>query len=223
VSDVRRGFSEEIDLLHLEVVRMGGIAVEAIRCGGEALVTDDPAAVDRTVQQDSELDRLRDLVEQRIYVLLATQAPVAGDLRALITMLRVTHELERVGADMVNVANTPRRLPPESLDPQLVGILDRMQNQAASQLGLAVDGFAQRDATKVADLPTMDDVMDNLTHELFSTVIAMKSDDAGAVQRAVELALVGRRYERVADHAVNVGEWVDYMVTGNFHEHHREP
>jgi phosphate transport system protein len=219
VPEIRRAFSEELERLHLDVVRLGVLALEAIHRGSEALITFDLGAVDDCIAHDGELDRLTDNIEERIYLLLATQAPVASDLRVMVTMLRAVHELERIGDYMVNVAKATRRLQPEPLEPRILGILDQMQRQASAQLELALDAFAQRDPSQGSDLPAMDDVMDELTRELFRTIFAMSADHDEAIQRAVQLALVGRYYERVADHAVNVGERVDYMVTGHFHEH----
>jgi phosphate transport system protein len=216
---VRRAFSEELERLLQDVVRLGALALESIHRGSEALLTYDLGAVDQTVAHDRQLDQLSDSIEERIYLLLATQAPVASDMRLMVTMLRVDHELERIGDYMVNVAKAARRLQPEPLDPRILGILDRMRNQASAQLELAIDAFSQRDPSQGSDLPAMDDVMDDLTRELFRTIFAVHTDHEEAVQRAVQLALVGRYYERVADHAVNVGERVDYMVTGHFHEH----
>jgi phosphate transport system protein len=219
VPEVRRAFSEELERLRLDVVHLGVLALEAIHRGSEALLTYDLGLVDATVARDTQLDQLSDSIEARIYLVLATQAPVATDLRTMVTMLRVGHELERIGDYMVNVAKATRRLQPEPLDPRILGNLDQMRNQASAQLELAIDAFAQRDPSQVAGLPAMDDVMDDLTRELFRTIFAMNADHEEAIQRAVQLALVGRYFERVADHAVNVGERVDFMVTGHFHEH----
>jgi len=219
VPEVRRAFVEDLERLHLDVVRLGALALEAIHRGSEALTTFDLGAVDEVISHDGELDHLSDSIEERIYVMLATQAPVAADLRLMVTMLRVNHELERVGDYMVNVAKAARRLQPVPLDPRVLGILEQMRDQAAAQLDLAVDAFSHREPTRVTDLPAMDDVMDDLTRELFRTIFAVNAGHEEAIQRAVQLALVGRYYERVADHAVNVGERVDYMVTGHFHEH----
>jgi phosphate transport system protein len=219
VTEVRRAFFEDLERLHLDVVHLGALALEAIQRGSEALLVFDLAGADETIRRDGELDHLSDTIEERIYLMLATQAPVATDLRAMVTMLRVNHELERIGDYMVNIAKATRRLQPEPLDPRILGILDRMRVQATAQLEIALDAFSQRDPSQVPELPEMDDVMDDLTRELFRTIFATNPEQEDSVQRAVQLALIGRYYERVADHAVNVGERVDYMVTGQFREH----
>jgi phosphate transport system protein len=94
-----------------------------------------------------------------------------------------------------------------------------MREQATSQLRLAIEAFMSRDPKWAAALRDMDDVMDDLQKELLRAIFAMRADDENAIQRAVQTALVGRYFERIADHAVNIGERVDFVVSGHFHEH----
>ncbi len=143
---------------------------------------------------------------------------MAGDLRTLVTIIRVIHELERVGDLMVNVAKAARRLYPYHLDPKMRGLIQRMREQAVAQLRIAVEAFAERDPARAAALVDMDDVMDDLQKDLFRTIFASEVQDEDILQRAVQLALVGRYFERIADHAVNFGERVAFMVTGEFYE-----
>ena len=132
----------------------------------------------------------------------------------LVTILRVVHELERTGDLMVNVAKATRRLYPYTLEPRVRGILDRMREQAGVQLRLAVDTFADRDLARAAALPDMDDVIDDLQKDLFRAIFEARHGDEAAIQRAVQLALVGRYYERIGDHAANIAERVNFLVTG---------
>jgi phosphate transport system protein len=116
---------------------------------------------------------------------------------------------------MVNVAKTTRRLYPHSLDPKLRGIIQRMGEQAGTQTRVALDAFADSDPSAAHALADMDDTMDDLTNSLFRYILAGSgTDDEGKVLTAVQLALVGRHYERIADHAVTIGERVGFMVTG---------
>ena len=163
------------------------------------------------------MDALAYDMEERVYLLLARQQPMAVDLRTLVTIVRVVHELERIGDLMGNVAKAARRLYPRQLDPRLRGLIDRMREQATAQLQVATDAFAERDQVRARALADMDDVMDDLQKELFRTIFSFPARDEAAVQLAVQVALVGRYFERIADHAVNVAERVAYMVTGRLH------
>jgi phosphate transport system protein len=148
---------------------------------------------------------------------------MAVDLRMLVTVLRVIHELERTGDLMVNVAKAARRLYPYQLDPKIRGLIHRMREQAVAQLNVAVEAFAHRDPARAAALGDMDDAMDDLQKDLFRVIFAIRVDDEAGLQRAVQIALVGRYFERIADHAVNTGERVSFMVTGQFFEEPRPP
>jgi phosphate transport system protein len=141
---------------------------------------------------------------------------MASDLRALVSILRVIHELERVGDLMRNVAKATRRLYPSALEPKLRGIIARMRDQATAQMRVAADAFADRDVHRAAALHDMDDVMDDLQKELFRYILGSSDHDEATVQRAVQTALVGRHFERIADHTVNLGDRVCFMVTGHF-------
>ena len=214
----RKAFHEELAQLKDDLLRLAAMAGEAIQGGTEALLEFDLAAVERVIAADQGLDDLTHSMEERVYLLMARQAPMAKDLRTLVTILRAIHELERIGDLMINVAKAARRLYPRPLEPKVRGILDRMRAQAADQLQLAAEAFAARDPVRAAALNDMDDVMDDLQKELFRTIFSSPPTDDAAVQRAVQVALVGRYFERMADHAVNVGERVEFMVTGHFHD-----
>ena len=218
--ETRRAFHEELAHLHDDVVRLAAMASESIQAGTHALLDFDLAAAEKVIDDDRRLDDLTHSIEERVYMLMARQQPMAVDLRTLVTMLRVIHELERIGDLMINVAKAGRRLYPRPLEPKIRGILDRMREQATEQLSLATAAFAERDPARGAALSDMDDLMDDLQKELFRVIFSTENPDEAAVQRAVQTALVGRYFERIADHAVNVGERVEFMVTGHFREEH---
>ena len=210
----RRSFHEELDTLVTKVIRLAALANEAVARGTEALLDADLQAVDRVIAADAALDDVTHDIEERCYQLLARQQPMASDLRKIVTMLRDIHELERVGDLMCNIAKGARRIFPGELDPRVRGVIDRMGRQAGDQLRTATDAFADADPAKAAALDDMDDVMDDLQKELFRLIFAQGVDDEEGLYRAVQVALIGRYYERIADHAVNVAERVLFMVTG---------
>ncbi|HEV7887205.1 MAG TPA: phosphate signaling complex protein PhoU [Acidimicrobiales bacterium] len=219
MTETRKAFHEELRELSDDVVRLGAMASEAVQAGTDAFLDADLTAAERVIANDSNLDDLMHSLESRTYLLLARQQPMAVDLRTLVTILRVIHELERAGDLMVNVVKATRRLYPYDLDPKVRGLIHRMREQASAQLRLAVEAFAERDPARAAALSDMDDVMDDLQKDLFRFIFASQVDDEAALQRAVQIALVGRYFERIADHAVNTGERVGFMVTGEFATH----
>jgi phosphate transport system protein len=214
VAEGRRHFHEEIDGVHRDVVRLGALAAAAIDRGTDAFLAGDLGASRQVAEADGELDDLMHSVESRTYSLLALQAPMAGDLRTLVTVLRVIHELARIGDLVVNNEQATHRISPTTLPPVQRGIIDRMRTQAVEQLRVAVTAFAERDPAKGPELAAMDDVMDELQKDLFRSIFTEPATDESSVQRSVQVALIGRYFERMADHAVNTGERVDYMVRG---------
>lgn len=216
MTEIRKVFHEELAELEGDVVRLAALATEAVQAGSRALLDFDLAAADEVIQNDAVIDDLAHSIEDRTYHLLARQQPMATDLRTLMSILRVIHELERVGDLMKNVAKATRRLYPHELEPRMRGLIDRMREQATAQLRVAAEAFADRDIHRAVALRDMDDVMDDLQKELFRIVLSSRDNDEAAVQRAVQMALVGRHFERIADHTVNLGERVCFMVTGEF-------
>jgi phosphate transport system protein len=212
--EARKSFHENLDELRTDVIRLAALTTEAIAGGTQALLDGDLNAAEDVIEADDVIDELTHTIEDRTFLLLARQQPIATDLRFLVTVMRVAHELERSADLMVNVAKTTRRLYPHKLDPKLRGIIDRMGTQASNQTRVAIDAFADADPSWAAALADMDDAMDELTKSLFRHILAGDGSDEAAVLLAVQMALVGRHYERIADHAVTIAERVGFMVTG---------
>ena len=214
--EIRKVFHEEMSDLRADVIRLGAMAGEAIEAATAALLSTDLQAVEKVAAGDRAIDDLTHSIEERVYFLLARQQPMAIDLRTLVSDLRVIHEVERIGDLMVKVAKATRRLYPSPLDPRIRGLVDRMREQAGAQLRLAVEAYSEGDLAKAAALVDMDDVLDDLQKDLFQAIFASQPSDDAAVRRAVQLALIGRFFERVGDHATNIADRVTYMVTGHF-------
>jgi phosphate transport system protein len=216
VPETRRSFDDQLKDIRTETVTVAAKSCEQIGAATQALLDADLPLVERIYGAHQEIAGLVMHVEQRVYQLFALQQPMASDLRALLAVLRILHEIELTAGLMRNVARATRRLYPRELPPRIRGIIERMGAQASVQTRLAVDAFADGDATVAHALPDMDDVMDDLQKELFRAIFAgfAGSADEAALQMAVQLAFVGRDYERAADHAVMIARWVSFMVTG---------
>lgn len=211
--ETRKHFHDELDELCREVVSLGELAQDAVDKGATALIEGDLEAAEAVIEADLVIDHLMSSIEARAFDLVARQQPTAIDLRVLITIMREVREIERAGDNVVNIVKATRRLHPYRVEPDVADLLSRMREQAIRQLQLAVESFVERDLGKAAALPDMDDVMDDLQKDLFRWLFdQMHGEDV--IPHAVQLALVGRYFERIADHAVNLAERVPFMVTG---------
>ncbi|SCL14338.1 phosphate signaling complex protein PhoU [Micromonospora inyonensis] len=185
----------------------------AMRQATRALLTADRRAAEVVIVRDAEIDGLYRDVEERVCELLARQAPVASDLRAVITALHVAADLERMGDLADHVAKTAlRRHPSPAVPAELRPIFTDMAEIADRMAGKIGSVLADPDADLAAELDRDDDAMDDLHRSLFGVLL----DDAWpyGVETAIDATLLGRFYERFADHAVNAGEHVVYLVTG---------
>ena len=212
--EIRHTYHGQLSDLRVDVMRLGLLAIDAINAGTDSFLEADLAGADRVIHADRAIDELTHSLEDRCHTTLARQQPMASDLRMVVAVLRTIHEIERTGDLMVNVAKATRRLYPVELPEPVRRIVERMGRQAGIQLRLAVEAFAESDCARATALEDMDDVMDELQRELFRTIFALGRADEAGLQQMVQIALVGRYYERMADHAVNIGERVNYMVTG---------
>jgi phosphate transport system protein len=212
----RKTFDDQLGDVRGEVVKLAARACEQIGAATQALLDADLSLVERVDEAYNQIEQRVVQIEHQVYQLFALQQPMASDLRTMLVVLRILHEIELTAGLMRNVARQTRRLYPRELQPRIRGIIERMGAQASVQTHLAVDAFADSDEKIASALPDMDDVMDDLQKELFRAIFAgfAGAADEAALQMAVQLAFVGRDFERAADHAVMIARWVSFMVTG---------
>jgi phosphate transport system protein len=216
--ETRPTFHNQLDEVQRDLLRAAARVTESITRGTEALLTLDLAEAQAIIDGDEEINELTLDVEERCFTILARQQPMASDMRAIVTAIRLTSEIERSGDLMVNVGKATRRLYGSSIPPGLHGLLQAMADESVRLFRLAMDSYADGDANVASALDDMDDRLDEL-HRNYIQAILEHYADVRDVQAAVQLALVGRYYERIGDHAVNIGERVQYMVTGWLPEH----
>lgn len=214
--EVRRSFAEHLEEVRGDVIKVASSTSQAVALATQSLLDADLTAVEQVITNDVHIDELKESTELRVYEMFATQQPMAGDLRTLLAVLRILQEIQLTADLAVSIAKSTRRLYPGELHPRVRGLIERLGSQATTQLDLALDAFADIDPAMASALPDLDDVMDDLQKEMFRTIFATCSGDEAGIQGAVQLALLGRYYERVADHAVLIGAWVRFMATGEF-------
>ena len=210
----RMSFHHDLDEIRNEIVQLGALVREFIPRGTEVLLTGDMGGALDLIDADDEIDALTLRIEEKCYNVLARQQPMASDLRSIVTAVWLTGELERSGDLMVNVAKAARRIYGATLDPRLRGLIERMSEEASRLISLSLDAYVERDASLGAALGDIDDALDALHGDYIEAIFDAHSGDSLGLQPAVQLALVGRYFERIGDHAVNIGQRVQYMVTG---------
>ncbi|MGQ0830982.1 MAG: phosphate signaling complex protein PhoU [Microthrixaceae bacterium] len=218
MAEIRSTFHHQLDEIQRDLIRAAARVTETIMRGTRALLDLDLGEAQALIESDDEIDALTLDVEERCFTVLARQQPVAGDMRAIVTAIRLTSEIERSADLMVNVAKAARRLYGTEVPVPLRSLLQAMAAEAVRLFQLAMDAYAQGDATLGGALDDMDDRLDQLHKDYIQAILEVHAD-VRDVQVAVQLALVGRYYERIGDHAVNIGERVQYMVTGWLPEH----
>ena len=205
----------EADMLEVGrlVVSMAEAVRTAMRHATTALLGANRAAAEAVIARDDEVDELYRRIEELVYAVLARQAPVASDLRLMITSLHVAADLERMGDLAGHVAKTClRRYPAGAVPAELGGTIRQMAEVAdriAGKITLVLSGPT---VARASELERDDDAMDDLQRRLFAALL--DAHWAHGVEAAVDAALLGRYYERYADHAVNAGQHVVYLITG---------
>jgi phosphate transport system protein len=212
--DTRRTFHRELESIRDDLVRLAALVCEAIPRGTAVLLEGDVEAGQVLIDGDVELDRIALAVEDRCYHQLALQQPMASDLRALVTAIRLTSELERSGDLMVNVAKGARRIQGLDIDPRTRGFVQQMSDEAIRLFRFAIDAYVEADEAKGAALVAMDDDLDAVHRDFIEQILQSCRAGTLDIQAAVQLALIGRYYERIGDHAVNIGQKVRYLVSG---------
>jgi phosphate transport system protein len=210
---MREQFHEELNALSGLLVEMTRLVGSAVARATTALLDADLALAETVIAADESIDTLQVDLEERSLALLARQAPVATDLRVIVTGLRMSADLERMGDLARHVAKLARMRYPESAIPaELRGTVLQMGQVAERIVAKTGSVIASRDVDVAGELETDDDVMDGLHRELFS--VLLDEDWEHGSETAVDDALCGRYYERFADHAVSVAQRVTFLVTG---------
>lgn len=217
--ELRKSFHEELDSIKHGIVRMAGRVSEAIPRGTEAFLAGDLNEAQKLIEDDDILDAMSIELEERCYEVLALQQPMASDLRAIMSALWLNSEIERSGDLMCNIAKATRRIYGTEIDPKVRGLLVQMSEEAARLFRMSIDAYVEGDTGLAAALDDIDDRLDDLNIETVLALFESHNERAVELQPAVQLALVCRYYERIGDHAVNIGERVRYMVDGWMPEH----
>jgi phosphate transport system protein len=210
---MRDQYYEQLDAIVDDLVSLTGTVRRAVAEATKALLGADAQIAESVIAGDRDIDEATEIIEERALLLLATQQPVASDLRQLVATLRMLTDLQRMGDLSVHVAKVARRRMPDSAVPEhLHPTITQMAAVADSMIDSASRIVANRDLLAAAKLEDEDDEMDRLRLDLFRSLLG--DNWTYGVEPAIDLALLGRYYERIGDHAVSMARRVVYLVTG---------
>jgi len=214
-------FHQELNSLKAELLKMAGLAEQAISNAVEALVKRNTALAEKTIAEDEKLNEMEILIDDRCLKLLALHQPLAADLRFITSAMRINLDLERIGDQAVNIAERVIFL---NQEPQLKPYIDipRMAQIAQSMVKDVLDAFVNGDAKLARSVCERDDQIDALNDQVFRELLTYMMADSKSITRAVHLIIVSRCLERIADHATNVAEGVIFMVKALVIKHHAD-
>jgi len=212
---MRDAFHEELDAIQATLVTMGEMVSTAMSRSSEALLNADVKLAEQVISEDEKLDTIQHDLEARAINLMARQQPVAQDLRILVTSLRMSADLERMGDLCHHIAKLARmRYPAVAVPPELVSTIENMGKTAKKIIEKSTHVVKSQDLQAAIELETDDDEMDTLHRALF---VALLDDSwSHGIETAIDMTLLGRYYERCADHAVSIARRVYFLVKGEY-------
>ncbi|HET6154072.1 MAG TPA: phosphate signaling complex protein PhoU [Marmoricola sp.] len=210
---MRDAYADQLDSIRDDLLTMTRLVGNAVSHATSALLDGDAAIAEQVISDDAAIDDLRVRLENRSFELLSLQNPVAGDLRMLVASLRMVSEFERMGDLAVHVAKIARlRVPEVAVPDEVVPMIARMAAVAEVMIAKVGHVIADSDVAAAEELEEVDEEMDKLRRASFRELLG--SDWKHGVEPAVDIALLGRYYERIADHAVSIARRVVFLVTG---------
>ncbi|MEY3004353.1 MAG: phosphate signaling complex protein PhoU [Pseudomonadota bacterium] len=215
------GFDRDLEGIQAQIMRMGGLVEEAISKATEALETRD-AELARTVRAaDSAIDKLEELVNNEAARIIAQRQPIASDLRTVLTVFRVSTNLERIGDYAKNIAKRTETIIDQPPVNGTGASLRRMARQVELMLKDALDAYIQRDAALAADVRARDRDVDQMYSALFREYLTFMMEDPRNITTCMHLHFMAKNIERMGDHVTSIAEQVIYLVTGGLPDEDR--
>ncbi len=215
--EIRQKFLDDLNEINQEVLKMGTLVEEAIRKSVQALKNRDTELANKVIQGDDAVNAMELNIQDKCIVLIATEQPVAGDLRGLITTLKIISQLERMGDHAVHIAKNALRLADETYMKKLIDI-PRMGDCVIRMLHEVLTAFINADQQKAIEVAEMDDEMDELHDQVMRECLTYMMQDPTYIPQATTFLFVSRFLERLGDHVTNISEWICYNVTGEHPE-----
>ena len=215
--ETRTAFHKRLREIQDDILAMGSMVSKAIQRSIEALKNRDLELANHVIDDDKKIDHKRYEIEEKCVEIIATQQPMAGDLRIILAVLIIVSEVERIGDYAEGIAKIAIMIGDE---PPLKPLIDipRMADQTVDMLRRALDAFVNRDAETARQISTEDDAIDHLYDQVFRELLTFMAEDPKTITRATRLIWVAHNLERAADRVTNICERVVFVVTGKIEE-----
>lgn len=211
---LRSAFHNQLADIQLGIITMSAGVTELVPRATRILLGTDLEGAEYVILGDHDYDARALDFEERCFQVIALQAPVAGDLRAVVSAIKIIADVERSADLCVNICKAAKRIHGHDLDPSLRGVIQKMGDQANVLFNEATGAYLHLDGVRAAALDDMDDYLDDLHRQFIQTIFETHAAGNIDLPVAVQLAVVARFYERIGDHAVNIGDRTRYIVDG---------
>ena len=219
---MKEHFSERLETLRRQLIAMGAEAEAQIAAAIEALVAGDAAKARAVIERDKVIDQMEVKIDEEAIDLLATQQPVASDLRLLVSALKINADLERIGDHAVNIAEAAERMSKTRPFKPWIDI-PYMAEIARGMLQDSLDAFVRRDAALALAVCKRDDIRDERNKSMIRELLTYMAENPGLITACLEIIGVSKNLERVGDLATNIGEETIFIAQGDIIKHHMGP
>ena len=209
---MRDFYEEQLNELHTQMIAMGGLCEKAISNATKALTDGDLQLAEEIMKNDAIINRQERDIESLCMKLILHQQPVAGDLRRVSAALKMVTDMERIGDQAADIAEITRHIGSTQLPAR--SHIGEMARAAVKMVTDSVESFVKKDLNMARGVIQYDDVVDQLFNDVKAELTALIRDDSDSAELALDLLMVAKYLERIGDHAVNVGEWVAFSITG---------
>lgn len=211
---IASAFDRDLEAVQANIMKMGGLVEAAINGATRSLATRDEELALQVRQGDKAIDALEDLINEEAARVIALRAPTAGDLRLVLSVLKVSANLERIGDYSKNIAKRTTVLVEANQIDSSTSALRRMAREVEVMLRDALDAYIQRDAELAADVIERDQDVDQMYNGLFRELLTFMAEDPRSISACMHLHFIGKNIERMGDHVTAIAEQVIYLVTG---------
>ncbi|MAM60526.1 phosphate signaling complex protein PhoU [Maritimibacter sp. UBA3975] len=218
---IAKAFDRDLEGVQAQVMKMGGLVEEAIRDSAKALKSRDVELAEQVRQGDRRIDELEDLINTQCAQVLALRQPAAGDLRTVLTVMKIAGNLERIGDYAKNLAKRTEVLSHMQPIEGASSAIKRMSKEVEKMLSDALDAYVRRDAALAEDVRHRDLEVDQMYNALFREFLTFMMEDPRNITACMHLHFIAKNIERMGDHVTSVADQVIYLATGQFPDESR--